>query len=492
MMRSILMHLRTNNDELSSKLIEKIIEKTEAKRNKQRKYWDMYTHKNLPISFKEHETVNKGTKVKKRSYSDFIREIVDNKISYVLANPLQYKIKEGHEYYTEMISYLDDYKLDNNSELLDIELAKMVSVCGDAGRLTNVTTEMEIEAFNIKPWECYFVYSDNSEKNEYGIRFYQVELENEKEEFEDIWFVELYTPQFIKKYRQIDSKKMEFVKFVEDKEHYFDYCPLVEFKNNLEHLSDIEPIIDNHILYNELMSFTASQVIENRFSMRVFKGSKPTVEILEMMDKYGALWLANATDSVEFLTNDLQIGAVEFFEKILKDNITRFSIGINWNDPKIGQAQSGEALKYQLIKLEFHTNLFEKCFAVGLRRQMQVMMSFKNNIINAPGTIKTIKYDHKAMTFKFVRNLPASLLNDAQLIEKLFDKIPLKELYTMTSFIEDPEEAIRLMVKEGKVDPKILATDDFNNLGETEKAFYEELKRRGLLNYQTSEPEVKE
>ena len=59
-----------------------------------------------------------------------------------------------------------------------------------------------------------------------------------------------------------------------------------------------------------------------------------------------------------------------------------------------------------------------------------------------------ITIDYLTITFQFTRNLPVDLAYYGDILTKYFGKVPLKILYSLLPFIDDPATAIDALLEE--------------------------------------------
>jgi SPP1 family phage portal protein len=110
---------------------------------------------------------------------------------------------------------------------------------------------------------------------------------------------------------------------------------------------------------------------------------------------------------------------------------------VNFSDKEFTSDISGESRKFKLMSLENKCKTMERKFIAANKRLFKVLASGMAK--------KSMKLDWQNINQKFTRNLPIALEKDAQVLAQLKGIIPDQILYSLASFIEDPEEVMEMM-----------------------------------------------
>jgi len=364
--------------------------------------------------------------------NDFYGEIVDQSVGYVFGNPIAYQVSKesyGDDVLVGINQRIKDWGVRNNVDLLDSETGKFMGICGKASRLLYVDPSGEERAINIQPWKTIFIRDANGDVV-LGIYYYTTQdLVTGKETGK----AEVYDSQMVTFYIKAGEGYQEDQE-KEARPHMFDYVPLIEFKNNAEKLSDVvkvESLIDG---YDRAISMAQDELEEHRMAYMKFKGVTIDTEEYAKMKEKGGILLPEDGD-VDYLTKEINDEFLENHKKTLRENIYRFSKTVDMSDENFsGGQQSGESRKWKLLALTQKAIMKEREFTAGLRMMFKVLCSAWSK--------KGIALRWEDLSFKFTRCLPIEIKASAEIMQLLFDKVPLHIIYALMPFIENAEEAV--------------------------------------------------
>ena len=363
--------------------------------------------------------------------------IISTVAGYMLGQPVKY-MSDDEAYTTDVQSIL----YDNDEEDHNIEMLKTFSIQGEAFELVYLDEDANVCFTQLPNEQTIVVYDDSIKpKMQLALRYYEIgELSNtiaDRKGAGTDYKVELYWPDRIDYY----TYKGGALILDETQPHYFKQVPIVHYINNKETTGDFEkimPLIDD---YDKILSDNSNELEYFRNAYMVIKGfGDISDEDLRKMRKTGAFLLPGVTDNedIDFITKDLDDAAVMSQLDTLEKNIHKFSQIPNLTDSEFASNLSGVAIKYKLWGFEQLICAKERKFSKALFTRLQLVTTALN--------LKGKAFDWQKMSIKFTRNLPANILEQSQIMLNLKDVlnvIPLEELFSQLSFIEDPHAAAK-------------------------------------------------
>ena len=240
----------------------------------------------------------------------------------------------------------------------------------------------------------------------------------------------------------------------EPKEHLIPGVPLLEFPNNEERLGDFEKVRDLIDSYDILVSDVQSELEEQRLAYLVFAGAEITKATIDDARKTGAFNMPDANDKVYYLVKNLSDNVIENQKSTLRENIHKFSKTVDMSDEKFsGASQSGESRKWKLLAMENLATIKERKFSRSLRLQFKLIEDIWQER-REPVLDSTV-------VWKFSRNLPIEITQEAQILAMLNGHISNKTRLSLASFIEDADTEINQMLQEAEtLIPPPLLTDE--------------------------------
>ncbi len=300
------------------------------------------------------------------------KNLVDEKISYML----------GKDYTLEGEKKIIDYLELNKDTLLDISYditnhgKSWIHICyNEQGELVLVP----FTGLNIIPvWNLL-----DKNKLDALIRFYTLELIDDKGDVENIEKIEVWYPEHIEFYISeknnimVDSE--EYLKRgikddepcghfkVNGQEYSWGVIPFICFKNNrveANDLSFIKDLIDN---YDLTRSDVANYLQECQNLIYVLKnyGGQNLAEFVNDLSYYRAIKVDD-DGGVDTLTPTVETNALNQHYEQLKRDIVEFGQGVYKDLDNLGGNVSGITLKMLYTSLELKTDIFGKYFEKGI------------------------------------------------------------------------------------------------------------------------------
>lgn len=391
--------------------------------------------------------------------NDFFSEIVDFKTGYFAGTPITYsyskseeaeRVTGGEEAVETAAKAVTDFTTLNNMYGVDMETTKFASIYGYAGRLFYVDTEGRLRVMPVHGYETIILSETDISEPEYAVRYYEVWDINKVKS----WVVEFYDNKYVYTYKGNLSQ----LKFVEEKEHLFDYCPLQGIANNKELMGDAEKVLALIDDYDKVLSDNSNEVESFVHAYMVFKNLNIDDDTIRDAQKNGAIKIKSTGTTegdVSFLTKDINDTFTEHHLERLQDNIYRFSKTPNLNDENFGNV-SGISLKFKLHGLETKCGMFEA--------KMMDAAQYMWRLLSSAWYKKGIKVDPLQITMEFSRNFPLDTLSEAQTVQALIAAgLPKEVAYSQLSFIDDVDYVMYMIEQEKEDMPSSLLEDDYEN-----------------------------
>jgi SPP1 family phage portal protein len=388
-----------------------------------------------PIEYEDFETgtiIRIDNKVNNRLNNAFDADIVDTKIGYFLGHPISYNVDDNAVLQQETV---DEFNLRNNVEDADAEWGKMAAICGYGARLAYIDLEGKERIVNLPPWECIILSDRNITEPVYALRYYTIENPITKTQ---TLKVEFYDNKEVKFYEKRDGD----LKLVDKKLHTFDYCPLYGLPNNEELKGDAEKVLSLIDAYDRTLSDASNEIEQYRLAYLVFKGLGADEETLAKMKRAGILEMLDEKDDAYYLTKDINDQMIENHLNRLEENIMRFAKSVNFTDEQFAGNVTGVAMKYKLMALENKCITMERKMTSALRWQFKVLCSAWAKKSKAKPD------DYLNIWFGFKRNLPANLLEEADLAAKLKGLVSEETRLALLSFVDDVKYELERMQAE--------------------------------------------
>lgn len=437
-MDDVLLALARNEGEVTSKIINDLIEGHRDKRDKMLENYYRYTGEEVPILDRRFLD---PLKVNNKLANDFMGDVIDTKIGYFMGNPVSYNIDKEAEGFEKKEELISDFKARNDIEDLDSETAKMAAICGYGARLCYIDKEGKERVMDVPGWEAIFVTDRSINEPQYALRYYEVKLDGR-----DLYRVEWYDDQYVTFY--IGDKQGGYIlddtEEANPKPHLFDDVPLMGFPNNEELLGDCDKVLNLIDGYDNTISDVNSEIEQFRLAYMAFYGVEIDERTLEKAKRTGAFGLPAAGQGeqvkVEFITKMLDDAIIEHHLDRLESNIMRFAKSVNFADEEFSGNASGVAMKFKMLAMESKCITAERKFAAALRQMFRVLAT--------AWAKKGIAFDADEIFFEFKRNFPLNLLDEAQTTVALKGMISEQTRLSLLSFVDDAEYEMELMEKD--------------------------------------------
>lgn len=450
---------------MDGEMIQMLLEDFFPISSQKKSLYDRYSNSEIPI-------LNRDLgidKINNKVNNDFVGEIVDTKVSYILGNPIHYSIDKNNylnmeEQYKVHQGHVNHFVIRNSMNDKDIELGKLVSICGVAGREIYIDKNGNERIANLNPWETIFL-TDSDDKVEYALRIYY-ELRKVGDKLADHRVVEFYDNEKITYF--VETEDNDGVRFIYDTEqevnpryHVFGFTPIVKVVNNEEEMGDVEPVLALIDAYDRTMSDINSEIEQFRLAYMYFRSDSPPDDELFNQAKQTGGFYVGKDGEIGFITKNINDAVVEHHLDRLEGNIERFAKHVRLNDPSLfGNNASGDAIKTKILTLENKTKMLEVKMKTALFRQFEILSSAWEK--------KGIVIDYLNLFFNFKRNLPSNLAVEADIQVKLNGLVSDRTRLAELSFVDDVDYELEQMAEDeerkGKIIEKEVPVEERFNL----------------------------
>jgi len=473
-MDDVLKELRRTNGQIFTKILRDLIQEYRARRDTMQSLYQRYCGDSAGVPIKTRRLANPN-KVNNRLANDFFGDIIDTKVGY-FGTGISVELSKD-DYYEESGEFnedaydateqtIKDYRETNNDEDVNTDLTRMAACCGYGVKLLYKRAEEVIaREASIWPWEVVFIYDDDINAPQYAMRFYPVKI-MEGDEKRERWRVEWYDAAQV--WYFLETKDDEFIMDatvpVNPAIHLFDGVPLIAFPNNRQLQGDCEKVLDLIDAYDRTMSDVNSEIEQLRLAYMFVKGAGLNVDerLVESLRQTGIFPLGE-NGEVGYITKTIDDGVIEHHLDRLSRNIMRFGKSVDFGDEAFGGAMPVIAYQIKVAALEQKSKIAEMKFRAALRREYTLLCA-------AWARWGMGQIDPLDVNFKFTRNLPPNTEGEIAMLAQGTGLLSQKTLFSLMSFIKDPEEEIRNMEeeKQGKVDLDSIEPDEDEMNGDKE------------------------
>lgn len=331
---------------------------------------------------------------------NFGRYLVDTFNGYFLGIPIKLTHDDG-----TINDTIAEFWNHNNMDDTLAELGKATSLYG-VGYLYHFQNENAHTRVTYNdPLDMFVIHDDTIERNpKYAVR-YNIKKDNKLEGT-------LITDNAYVSFKEGKNG----LTFEEEEKHYYPTLPVIEFVNNEERQSMIEPVESLINAYNKSLSEKANDVDYFADAYLAILGAE--------LDEDGTYKIRDNRIINLFGTDDASKIVVEFLDKPdgdttqenLLDRLERLiyhtSMIANINDESFGNA-SGVALEFKLQPMKNLAASKERKFIRSLNRLFR-------NFFALPTNVPSNSYnDWASINYRFTRNIPRNVQDEAETARKL-------------------------------------------------------------------------
>ncbi len=383
------------NTEMTIEILDDFLGKHRLEATKRYKpLYDAYTS--------EHDILRQAAKPKykpdNRIVVNFPKYIVDTMNGFFIGNPI--KVMAEDEAVSDYVEYLDRYNDQDNN---NAGLSNQSSIFGKGYEMYYADEEAELCITYLSPMDAFMIFDDSIvERPMYFVRRYTDWQGNEFGSISNSWGVRNFA--VTGGTRWLDDWQA----------HHFDGVPATEYDENDERMGIYEgSVMSMTNAYNQIISAKANDV--DYFSDAYLK-------ILGAVVEDDDVKFIRDSRIVNFAGEDGEKIVAEFMDKPSSDTTQEnllerlerliFSISMvaNISDENFGSA-TGVALKYKLQAMSNLAKTKERKFVSGLNRRYKLLFSHPLSKVPADSWVQ--------LSYKFTPNIPANLLEEAQIAAQM-------------------------------------------------------------------------
>lgn len=399
---------------------------------------------------------------------NFHELLVDEKVSYMFTYPVIFDIDDDKDLNNKLMGVLDE-SFRRKSKALATE----ASNCGTAWLHYWIKDNKDFKYEMVDTEQIIPIYSNSLERELTAvIRYYTILEEQDEGSIDDkaILIVQYWTDTEMLEYKFDDNSSVGEptpTKII----HSLAEVPFIEFANNEKKQSDLSRYKSLIDLYERVMSGFANDLEDIQQIIYILEnyGGQDLGEFLGDLKRYKTVKTESdvnggSSGGLKTLQIEIPVEARKVVLEVLKKQIYESGQGLQQDIESFGNA-SGVALKFFYRKLELKSGLMETEFREGFNRLAKVILKY-------------LKVDAKKIQQTYTRNMISNDLENAQIAQASVGIIPDKFILNNHPWVDDVEEAERLLEEERKDEYEdLINTKTNNNSLDLTKA-----KNKGLEN----------
>ncbi|WP_422122921.1 phage portal protein [Planococcus sp. X10-3] len=418
--------MNPEEEELDGELLKKFIDEHAALQTRYDMLSNMYKGQHDILAADDKDS----GKPDNRLVVNFAKYIVDTLNGYFVGTPI--KTVHPHAETADRMKLIAKRNSQNDN---NAELAKMCSIYGHAYEFLYQDDEANTRVTYLRPQEAFVIYDDTiGQKPLYGVHAYK--------DKDDLLKGAIYSATDKQPFAVNDKGEM----VIENGEaHYYGDVPLIEYLENEEKQSAFESVISLINAYNKALSEKANDVdyfADAYLSILGVEIDQPT------LDKIRDNRIINLKEAggdaskivVEFLDKPNADITQENLIERLKEDIFQIAMVANISDENFGSS-SGISLKYKLQPMENVALMKERKFTAGMMQRFKMMFNVPQQFTQPPESYLEIDY-------KFSRNIPNNLKEEAETVAQLVGILPNSFLYGMLSNVDNVQDVIDELAKQ--------------------------------------------
>ena len=378
-----------------------------------------------------HDPAKPAYKPDNRIVVNFPKYIVDTINGFFIGNPI--KITTDDEAVSEYVEFLDQY---NDQDDNNAELSKLCDIFGCGFEVYYTDEESEQCITYCSPIDAFMIYDDSIvERPKYFVRRWK---DREKHEYGEI----------SDKYGKRNFKVTGGLQWLDEDwvEHHYSDVPATEFIENAERQGAFEPVMSVVNAYNKAISEKANDV--DYFAdayMKILGAALDNEGIKHIRDNRVINFEGDDAGKivVEFMAKPEGDTTQENLLERLERLIFQISMVANISDENFGSA-TGIALKYKLQAMSNLAKTKERKFVSGMNRRYKLLFGHPAS--------KVQKDAWMGLNYKFTPNLPANLLEEAQIAAQMEGIVSQETQLKVLSIVDNVQEEMERIGEENKPD----------------------------------------
>ena len=360
---------------------------------------------------------------------NFPKYIVDTMNGFFIGNPI--KTTADDKAVSDFVEYLDQY---NDQDDNNAELSKLCSIYGKGYEMYYLDDEKNLCITYLSPMDAFMIYDDSIiERPLYFVRVYKDWEGNEHGSVSNNVGVRHFQ---ITGGTRFTDKDWEA--------HYFPDVPATEYVENEERQGIFEPVLSMVNAYNKAISEKANDV--DYFADAYLKILGAIVEdedVHHIRDNRVLNFAGENSDKIvaEFMSKPSADEAQENLLERLERLIFAISMVANISDENFGSA-TGVALKYKLQAMSNLAKTKERKFTSGMNRRYKILFGHPLSKVPADAWVQ--------LSYKFTNNIPANLLEEAQIAAQIEGIVSHETQLKVLSIVDNVEDELDKIEEENK------------------------------------------
>ena len=401
--------------EFSTKLIQELIAEHKEYIEAYKELKDFYTGNHAILKQKAKDKY----KPDNRLVVNFAKYIVDTFNGYFIGNPVSmfHEDKAVNDY----LAYIDGYndQSDNNAEL-----SKICSIYGHGFELVFNDENSEIGITYMTPIDGFVIY-DNTIQNKplfachYGLN----------DDDEEVGY--FYTKEAVYQFATVSGAYT----IVEETPNVFGDIPMIEYLENEERQSIFENVKTLINAFNKALSEKANDVEYYADAYLKVLGAEIDEKTLQTLRDTRIINVSgDDTLTVEFMTKPSADGTQENLLERLQKLIFEISMVANISDENFGDS-SGISLRYKLQSMDNLAKSKERKFQSGMARRYRLISNYPTSKIGENEWVN--------IQYKFTRNVPANLAEEADIAQTLSGIVSEETQVSVLSIVQYAKEEVQ-------------------------------------------------
>ena len=401
--------------EFSTKLIQELIAEHKEHIEAYKELKDFYTGNHAILKQKAKDKY----KPDNRLVVNFAKYIVDTFNGYFIGNPVS--LFHEDETVNDYLAYIDGYndQSDNNAEL-----SKICSIYGHGFELLFNDENSEIGITYMTPIDGFVVY-DNTIQNKplfachYGLN----------DDDEEVGY--FYTKEAVYQFATVSGAYT----IVEETPNVFGDIPMIEYLENEERQSIFENVKTLINAFNKALSEKANDVEYYADAYLKVLGAEIDEKTLQTLRDTRIINVSgDDTLTVEFMTKPSADGTQENLLERLQKLIFEISMVANISDENFGDS-SGISLRYKLQSMDNLAKSKERKFQSGMARRYRLISNYPTSKIGENEWVN--------IQYKFTRNVPANLAEEADIAQTLSGIVSEETQVSVLSIVQNAKEEVQ-------------------------------------------------
>lgn len=409
------------DQEMTMELLEKYIKKHQSDSKELQKKKKMYIGKHDILS----QDAKAQFKPDNRLVVNFAKYIVDTLNGFFMGIP----VKTTHDNQT-VSDYIELIQKYNDQDDNNAELSKLCSLYGYAYELLYVDENAQVGITYVEPTQAFIIYDTSITRNPlYAVRYHVNDdkiLEGSYSDANNVYYFN-------------DDGGYSVI---DEESHYFGDVPMIEYVENEERQGAFDNVDTLINAYNKAISEKANDVDYYADAyLKILGASLDDDTLTKLRDNRIINMAGEDADKiiVDFLSKPSSDETQENLINRLEKLIFQISMVANINDENFGNS-SGISLKYKLQSMLNLAATKERKFASGMNRRWKLISNLPNSKLSAD--------DWLGIEYQFTRNMPANLLEEAEIAKNMQGITSEETQLKVLSVVENVKDELERKQKE--------------------------------------------